>query len=192
MNVNRARPLLMIRVAALLVVACSDDDAAEESAGSSATVANEDGATTTTRRGGCENGHWPSVVLGEPQTLAAADVEGYYVWNDYTGWHVRFVNTSDDPQRMQGRVVSSARIVHANANPVEAAGVTVTANEIAFDMEVGDAPVGVDVNVGCPATTVRFELNGEDGPFPVEAIFVGPEGRAPANPLTFERIRGPG
>jgi hypothetical protein len=183
-----------IATVALLSAASCSDDGATTSATTATTSAPSADQTTTTSDGRqpCSTGHWPSIVLGEPLTLAAADTDGYYVWNDFLGWHVRFVNTAENSQPIQGRVVASARIIFATAIPEGVPGVTVNANELSFNMEVGSAPSGFDINVGCASTTVRFELNSPSGPWPVDTIFVGPDGRAASNPFLYDRQQGPG
>jgi hypothetical protein len=180
---SRGIAVALVLVPVLLASACGGDDA-PTSAAPPTTVAS---TTTTAPRPGCSNGRWPPLVFNEPTALSTDQTEGYYVWVDYGGWHVRFLHTGADPLPISGRVVASDLIANAKAFPEGAEGVTTTANEVEYTMNAATGLTGLDVNVGCASKTVRFELGGDAGLWPIETIFLGKSGQAIANPFVVER-----
>jgi hypothetical protein len=178
--------LIAVVLAAVLAVAAvaafgRDDESPSATATTEAVDTEAAGS-----RPGCQNGAWPGLYVGQPTALAA-NGQGYYVWNDYSGWHVRFIGT-DEGGRVAGTVTGSARLRSATPVPADVDGaVTVDANVATFDLAAGPSAVGFDLDASCASTTVRFELRGPGGLWPVESIFVGRDGRAVSNPLLVER-----
>lgn len=149
-----------------------------------------DRTTTTSVAGACQNGGWPRLAQGEPKILAGAAVpSGYFLWNDFLGWHVRVVDVGPE-QVFRGAVVASGATVSAKAVPDPSIGaITVSGNRLDFEIAGGPEPRGFDIAVGCASGLVRFELNGNEGPWPIDGVFLGGSGRAYANPLVIERQR---
>src|SRR5262245_27632940 len=65
------------------------------------------GAGTTVA---CDEGHWPATVQGQPERLHAGATDGYYVWHDKYGWHLRTTTPQRSPHLFTGRIVSSDNI----------------------------------------------------------------------------------
>jgi hypothetical protein len=182
--------LLLVLAAAIVALVLRDDDSsAPVAAGATTTTAAATETTEAPPARGCPGGNWPGLTIGEPTALAAGQT-GYYVWNDFTGWHVRFIDTGGDPQRFNGTVTGSDRMQAVTKVPADSEGtVELKANQVTFDL-AGDATArGFDVAVGCPSNSLRFDLQGSGLPWPVDGISLGREGRAVANPLTIQRVQ---
>ncbi len=111
---------------------------------------------------------WPSGLGGRPRGLGpqgtpppaeAGDLEpGYYLWNDFSGWHLWLVGGTDQDRVT---VTSDAEVSKANATGGEIA-VDRLANAFAFARGgAGEPVVGVDFNPGFYSRTFIVTVDGD-------------------------------
>jgi len=145
-------------------------------------------------RVGCDEGHWPSTVEGEPASFDPGDAAGYRVWHDGSGWHLRTTTPSDGSHIFTGviRSADDVRIVAEYRNEADDV-VRVHGRTIEFRFDTHDHVDGLDFVVGC-TDHVSFALaaRAHDGagprPVPADRIWLGLHGRAPGNPFTVFRV----
>ena len=123
------------------------------------------GAGTTTTVA-CDEGHWPATVQGQPERLHAGSTDGYYVWHDRYGWHVRTTTPQRSPHVFTGRIVSSDNIR------------SVTMVRDGHRRKLADGLIAVPSNVG-PSTMPSYETLAGQGIFTLSngiRIFAGQRG----------------
>ncbi|TMK83675.1 MAG: hypothetical protein E6G46_02675 [Actinobacteria bacterium] len=136
----------------------------------------------------CDEGHWPATVQGQPERLHAGSTDGYYVWHDKYGWHLRTTTPQHSPHVFTGRIVSSDNIRSVtfvrDENDDRA---TVSGHVLSFRFVTFAGIDGVNFRVGC-TNSVTFELKLAGNWVPAYRMFLGHDGRAPHNPLTVSRV----
>jgi hypothetical protein len=143
-------------------------------------------------REGCARGQWPQPAKADPTTAdARTAAPGTYLWLDFYGWHLRVRSAGADQPAVSGSFVSSEPIVVAHPWPRGAGDVVVTnANRTDFELPQGTDLTGVDVNLGCVATSVTITLERDGAPLATDQITLGEAGHPTESPMTF--TRGPG
>jgi len=146
------------------------------------------GAATTTTTAPCDEGHWPATVQGQPERLHAGSTDGYYVWHDRYGWHLRTTTPQRSPHVFTGRIVSSDNIRSVTMVRDENDDrVSVSGHTLSFRFVTYNGIDGVNFRVGC-TESVAFELRQGGSLIPAYRIFLGRYGRAPRNPFTVNRV----
>ena len=146
------------------------------------------GASTTATAAMCDEGHWPATVQGQPERLHAGSTDGYYVWHDRYGWHLRTTTPQRSPHVFSGRIVSSDTIRSVTMVRDENDDrVSVSGHTLSFRFVTYAGIDGVNFRVGC-TNSVSFELRQGGSMIPVYRIFLGRYGRAPHNPFTVSRV----
>ena len=146
------------------------------------------GASTTTAAAPCDEGHWPATVQGQPERLHAGSTDGYYVWHDRYGWHLRTTTPQRSAHVFTGRIVSSDNIKSVTMVRDENDDrVTVSGHTLSFRFVTYSGIDGVNFTVGC-TNSVTFELKQGGAWIPAWRIFLGRYGRAPHNPFTVTRV----
>lgn len=145
------------------------------------------GAGTTTAVA-CDEGHWPATVQRQPERLRAGSTDGYYVWHDQNGWHLRTTTPQRSAHVFTGRIVSSDDIRSVTMVRDENDDrVTVNGHTLSFRFVTYAGIDGVNFRVGC-TNSVTFELKQGGSRMPAYRIFLGHYGRAPHDPFTVSRI----
>ncbi len=196
MNGSRFRLGLALGLALVLTVGasgCSKKDASTTSTASSSTpsttAAGGKGTTTTAQEtGGTKKpnpcGTWPASAQGMPEATKTPDTAGYFVWQDFLGWHVRARSTtSKEPFKgtVRGsRDLGSVKDVGAGAK-AELKG-----NLVTFEIPASAELKGFDLVAGCQADQLQFQLLVGSNPAPADAIFVGSQGKA-VSPVFVEQ-----
>jgi hypothetical protein len=187
-NGSRYRLGLAVGLALVLTLgasSCSKKDTATTSTASSTTPTTAAGgkgtSTTVQETGGTTKkpnpcGTWPASAQGMPEASKAADTAGYFVWQDFLGWHLRARSTtSKDP--FKGTVRGSRDL-----GSVKEIGTGVKAelkgNVVTFEIPAGSELKGFDLVAGCQADQLQFALLVGANPAPADAIFVGAQGKA--------------
>ena len=143
------------------------------------------GASTTPA---CDEGHWPATVQGQPERLHAGSTDGYYVWHDRYGWHLRTTTPQRSAHVFTGRIVSSDNIRSVTMVRDENDDrVSVSGHVLSFKFVTYAGIDGVNFRVGC-TNSVTFELKQGGNWIPAYRIFLGRYGRAPRNPFTVKRV----
>ncbi|MGZ4142031.1 MAG: hypothetical protein ACXVQY_05925 [Actinomycetota bacterium] len=146
------------------------------------------GAATTTAAARCDEGHWPATVQGRPQRLHAAGTNGYYVWHDRYGWHLRTTTPQRSPHVFIGRIVSSDNVrLVSMVRDENDDRIAISGHTLAFRFVTYAGIDGVDFTVGC-TNSVTSQLYEGGYRVPAWRIFVGYSGRAPHNPFTVSRV----
>ena len=146
------------------------------------------GASSTTAAAPCDEGHWPATVQGQPERLHAGSTDGYYVWHDRYGWHLRTTTPQRSAHVFTGRIVSSDDIKHVTMVRDEYDDrVVVSGHTLSFRFVTYAGIDGVNFTVGC-TNSVTFELKQGGSWIPAYRIFLGHYGRAPHNPFTIARV----
>jgi hypothetical protein len=111
---------------------------------------------------------------GRPAFLSGLP-EGYWIWEDSRGWHLR--TTSDAPRRFHGIVESVGGSV-AQVRPVGAAarGVSPGEDAIAFDWESTRGEQGFDWTSSDDCARFEIYIDGETRPL---RVFLGASERNP-------------
>src|SRR5579864_8125290 len=145
------------------------------------------GASTTSTVA-CDEGHWPATVQGQPERLHAGSTDGYYVWHDSYGWHLRTTTPQRSAHVFTGRIVSSDNIRSVTMVRDENDDrVSVSGHVLSFRFVTYAGIDGVNFRVGC-TNSVTFELKQGGNWIPAWRIFLGRYGRAPHNPFTVSRV----
>ena len=145
-------------------------------------------SSTTAAAARCDEGHWPATVQGQPERLHAGSTDGYYVWHDRYGWHLRTTTPQKSPHVFTGRIVSSDDIKHVTMVRDENDDrVSISGHTLSFRFVTYAGIDGVNFTVGC-TNLVTFELKQGGNWIPTYRIFLGHYGRSPHNPFTI--IRG--
>jgi hypothetical protein len=145
------------------------------------------GAGTTTTAA-CDEGHWPATVQGQPERLHAGGTNGYYVWHDRYGWHLRTTTPQRSAHVLTGRVISSDNIRSVSLVRDENDDrIAISGHTLAFRFVTYAGIDGVNFRVGC-TNSVTFELREGGALVPAWRIFLGHTGRAPRNPFTVNRV----
>lgn len=136
------------------------------SSGSGAPSGEGDGATTTTA---AVAPHWPVSVQGRPAAFGGVDGDpppasadgleaGFYLWQDFAGWHLWLVGGEDT----EGTVEIRSDDAIASATPTGGAPfVAQDRNQLALARgDAGEPVVGVDFNPGFFAKTMVVTTSG--------------------------------
>jgi len=135
----------------------------------------------------CDEGHWPATVQGQPERLHAGSTDGYYVWHDSYGWHLRTTTPQRTAHVFAGRIVSSDNIRSVTMVRDENDDrVSLSGHVLSFRFVTYAGIDGVNFRVGC-TNSVTFELKQGSNWVPAYRIFLGRYGRAPHNPFTLTR-----
>jgi hypothetical protein len=146
------------------------------------------GAGTTTAAVPCDEGHWPATVQGQPERLHAGSTDGFYVWHDRYGWHLRTTTPQKSPHVFTGRIVSSDNIKSVTMVRDEKDDrISISGHTLSFRFVTYAGIDGVNFTVGC-TNSVAFDLKQGGNRIPAYRIFLGRYGRAPHNPFTVSRV----
>src|SRR5438094_2625116 len=116
------------------------------------------GASGTTAAAPCDEGHWPATVQGRPERLHAGSTDGYYVWHDRYGWHLRTTTPYKTAHVFSGRIVSSDNIHSVTMVRDENDDrVAFSSHTLSFRFVTYAGIAGVNFTVGC-TNSVAFEL----------------------------------
>jgi hypothetical protein len=136
----------------------------------------------------CDEGHWPATVQGRPERLHAGSTNGFYVWHDSSGWHLRTTTPTRTAHVFTGRITSTGAIkVVSRVRDENDDRITVSGNTLVFRFVTYAGIDGVDFTIGC-TSSVGFALREGGSLIPPSLIFLGHTGRARANPFSVHRI----
>jgi hypothetical protein len=133
--------------------------------------------------------HWPLWVQGRPQGLDAGDTNGWYVWHDDDGFHVRTTTPSEDGHSFVGVFVTEGRFTDIDKVRFEAADdlrVTDGGHKLIVKFHTHDGMDGVDFRVTGDRLSLKLSEHGSL--IGTSHIFVGLTGAHPDdNPFTLHR-----
>jgi hypothetical protein len=131
------------------------------------------GAGTTTAAVPCDEGHWPATVQGQPERLHAGSTDGFYVWHDRYGWHLRTTTPQKSPHVFTGRIVSSDNIKSVTMVRDEKDDrISISGHTLSFRFVTYAGIDGVNFTVGC-TNSVAFDLKQGGNRIPAYRIFHG-------------------
>ncbi len=192
MNGSRYRLCLCVAAAVMLTLGASScskkDNNATTSTGASTT------APTTTAVGGKGTttvagtpgsnpkanacGTWPKNSGGMPAATKDAASAGYFVWQDYLGWHVRARGTASK-EPFKGTLRGSRDMTSVKEFPAgSGTKVDLKGNLVTFEIPASAALKGFDLVAGCRVDQLQFTLLIGSSPAPADSIFVGGQGKA--------------
>jgi hypothetical protein len=132
---------------------------------------------------------WTGHVQGKPSSFAAGGTDGYYVWHDDDGLHLRTTDSSG--------VFKYTGVMHTNGTFVDVNPVKLEADDkveildggktIRFDFVTAEGIDGIDFRVD-GGTRVRFGLMRDGSRIDTSNVFLGEDSTHPAhNPFTIRR-----
>jgi hypothetical protein len=132
---------------------------------------------------------WTGHVQGKPSNFAAGGTDGYYVWHDDSGLHLRTTDSSG--------AFKYTGVLHTNGTFVDVNPVRLEADDkvelvdggktIRFQLVTAEGIDGIDFRVD-GGTRVRFALQRDRHPIDAANIFLGEDSaHPPHNPFTIQR-----
>ncbi len=103
--------------------------------------------------------------------------EGYWIWQDDAGWHLR--TTSDLPRRFRGSVETVGGGAIERLKPVGVAGVSLAANGRRLEFQWAGESVEQGFDWASPSGCNRFAVYVDDEPRPL-AVHLGAADESPA------------
>ncbi len=126
---------------------------------------------------------WPGNDEGRPEQMGENAPEGYYIWHNEDGWHLRTHGPGDNHE-FTARLhtdgvfadVDPVRLENADSFAIDDAGHTMVITFHTFDRWDG-----VDFRLRDDADCLRFNLKLEDKEISTSSIYLGAEGHHPAH-----------
>ena len=162
----------------LIASSCGGNDPAVTTAPTTAALPTQSETTETTAEGGDPCGSWAKTVYGQPSAMAGPTETGFFVWYDFTGWHVRVRGEAAKGAVFSGRITGDrdlSLITPISDPDIEAPTV---GNRIDFKIKAGSELKGFDIDASCPTMQLRIELLVDGKPAPTEKAFVGYDSKA--------------
>ncbi len=103
--------------------------------------------------------------------------EGYWIWQDASGWHLR--TTSDLPRRFQGSVETVGGGTIESLKPVGVAGVSLAANGRRLEFQWAGEAVEQGFDWASPSGCNRFAVYVDGEPRPLD-VHLGAADETPA------------
>ena len=133
--------------------------------------------------------HWPLRVQGRPAGLDAGDTNGWYVWHDDDGFHVRTTTRSDADHAFVGVFVTEGQFTDIDKVRFEGADdlrVTDGGHKLVVKFHTHDGMDGVNFRVTGDRLSLKLSENGDL--VPLHRIFIGNDGDHPfENPFVIHR-----
>jgi hypothetical protein len=142
------------------------------------------------RAGSCGQNGWPATADGSPAVVS----NGYYVWHDARGWHLRL--RADAGISLTGRVTANAQIGPSSASTTAQNGLKAQGRALSFRFGGTGASQRIDFKAPC-ASKLSFQL-GSTGVVPGNPprpgsgsatlpVFLGARGQAPTPSFWLQR-----
>lgn len=135
-------------------------------------------ASTGTSSPGPPPPSWPVEVVGQPSKVtkgpSATAAPGIYVWNDFSGWHLRRVS-GPQVSAIRGTVTSTDKMRAGSLIGVTGGTLKVSDKSLIFDLPAGgDHVSGFDFYEGFYGATLIFDIRDAQRPLPTSLIHTGP------------------
>jgi len=151
-----------------------------------ASAADGSTATTTTT---CATGALPDVIKGRPAGFQAGLPDGFWIWRDSNGWHLRVTHDEKTRKVFSGSITATDRLrsIRFRTEPGDTLVRSADGRSAAFRFTNYGGVDGIDFAAGCSQDVIfRLAIGGAKAD-PV-LIRLGSEQQNPAsNPFTITR-----
>ncbi|HBF39752.1 MAG TPA: hypothetical protein DDW50_20865 [Firmicutes bacterium] len=127
--------------------------------------------------------YWPTNMEGEPVGLLQQHLEGYFIWHDGSGFHLKVVAADGVQHIFTGVIDTDGRIENImtkSSDSSDYSRLTSDRETLKFQLSGVGQVAAIDFNV-FRGRSVKFELSMDGKKIDVNKIYFGPDGWHPNN-----------